>query len=869
MRYFSLLLFLLFLCLPMAVFSLIINEVCSSNDSVITDYYGRYSDWIELRNNTSETINLNLYCLSDNLSNLTKFRFPVGSTIAPGQIILVWAVNEPPTIDPNGDFCGTNFAVSAGGEPVVLSLFDGLVIVDQMPNNPIPTDVSYGRVGTGTDWYYFIEPTPRTENTTQGYTGLLSEPIATQNSGWFMNSVTINFTTPQTIAQIRYTTDGSLPSVEDPLWTGPLTLFDRSSEPNIYSMIPTVLPNLPEPVNELDWWFPPLVNIPKIHTIKARCFADGALASPTLTRTYLVGINLYDLPVVSLSMDPIDLFDNDVGIYVAGNGYNGIIFESANFMQNWERPVVSDWFDVSGNLVYQKQSDVEIHGIYTARAGQKSLRLKTPDNPSSYFNYPFFGNDYLSSFRNLILRNSGNDVHMTLFRDNFVQTLLKEQNLDVAKFVPYIVFLNGEYWGIHNLQEHMQENWISGHYNIPLTQLDVIERNLEVLCGDNFDYIALLDYLQQNDETDPVVWQYLETKIDLTNFREYMAGEIYSGNTDWPGNNIRYWRKRVPYTPNASYGHDGRWRWLVYDMDFSYGLYQNPYWIHNTLERALSDTLGWRTFLLRSLVHNNNFRNDLINTLADRLNYNWQPVKVINSINQYEAQFQSSIPQHIERWSMPSSMANWHGEVNALRTFALNRPPYLQNLIVNQFGLSGTANLTLDIQPPGSAIVKMNNRVDLPSGNYIYFQGIPITMKAIPAPNWEILSFGGLQTDSLTLIQTAYQTIQIVMKSTGNADNETIPIPDKWSFVYYPNPVYKSNLKLNFTFTGAGYKQSQNLNLEIYNVKGQRIELYQIPKTSLKSGTWDVALTKLSSGLYIFRLVDGKSVRATKKVLML
>ena len=853
------------MAIPCLTYSLRINEVCSSNTSVIQDYYGLWSDWIEIKNTTTETINLNLYCLSDSPTNLTKFRFPVGSTIAPGEIILVWAVNNvTPTIDPNGDYWGTNFAVSANGEPVFLSLYVGPTIVDEMPSTIIPSDISYGRAGTGLSWYFFPQPTPGAENPPSGVI-ILSPPVATQNSGWFANSVLVDFTTNQPNAQIRFTTDGSEPTEMDSIWSGPRTLYNRSAEPNLLCLIPTVLPNLPPPVNELDWWFPPSSNIPKIHTIKATCFANGALPSNALCRTYMIGINLYDLPIVSLYTNPEYLFDPDIGIYVPGNGYNGINFETANFMQNWDIPVSTDWFDTSGNVVYHKDCEAEIHGTYTARAGQKTLRLKgsEPTGPLS-LNYPFFGADYYSEYRNLLLRNSGNDVHKSLLRDNLVQTIMGEQGLDVSRFQPYIVFLNGEYWGIHQLQEHMKDYYIPYHYNISLNEFDMLENNHHVNSGDDLDYVALMDYLAQYDESNPAVWQYLETKIDMQNFCEYMSGEIIAGNTDWLENNIRYWRKRVPFTPSAPYGHDGRWRWLVYDTDFSMGLYQNPYWGHDTLARALNDSLEWRTFLLRSLVQNNGFKAEFINTIADRLNSTWASSNVINKINQLENQFVTSMPMHISRWSMPSTMNMWQAEVNALRTFATNRPDFLRNLVVNQFGLPGTADITLQIQPAEGASIKMNNRVNLSSGEYVYFQGVPISLKAMPNPGWEIVSFGGIQTDSLYLTPNANQTIQLVLQSVSN-DDEVVLSPEMWSIQVYPNPMLKSSQRLNVKLNGNGYRHLRNLKLEIYNVKGQRIISQEVPDYDLGKGELTVATDDFSAGVYIIKLRNNRTTKATKK----
>ena len=381
------------------------------------------------------------------------------------------------------------------------------------------------------------------------------------------------------------------------------------------------------------------------------------------------------------------------------------------------------------------------------------------------FSYPFFGAGYLDHFYQILLRNSGNEVHWTLFRDNLVHSLLKEQGLDTSNFKPYIVFLEGEYWGIHILQENVEEHYVANHYNIPLGSLDVIENNLHALVGDNTDYIALLTFLSTHDKNDPTVWQYLETKIDFDQYCEYLTGELIAGNTDWPGNNMRYWRKRVSYTPAAPYGQDGRYRWLLYDTDYSFGLYQYPCYIHNTIQKALDPALDWRTALLRNLITNTGFRNKLINTIADRLNKTWEQNKVINLINEFQNRYVTSMPMHINRWRFPATYAVWQTNVNNLRTFAANRPATLRGYVVSQFGLAGTANVTLQINPPDAAVIRLNQRVDLTTGSYSYFQGVPISMQAIPSPGWEIVSFGGQQTNSLTISPTAAQTIQLELRS--------------------------------------------------------------------------------------------------------
>src|SRR5947207_248619 len=82
----------------------------------------------------------------------------------------------------------------------------------------------------------------------------------------------------------------------------------------------------------------------------------------------------------------------------------------------------------------------------------------------------------------------------------------------------------------------------------------------------------------------------------------------------------------LQYQPEALLGQDGRWRWLLFDVDLGMSHPWSGGYGDNTLAAALSPTgrpgvdAPWSTVLLRGLVRHPEFRNDFINTLADHLN---------------------------------------------------------------------------------------------------------------------------------------------------------------------------------------------------------------------------------------------------------
>ena len=143
--------------------TLVINELMASN-STLLDPQGDTDDWIELKNTSDTAIDLSGMYLSDDRAEPRKWQFPVGTTIAGGGYLLIWADND------DGDSPGlhTNFKLSAGGESVVLSDIDARdnAVIDSLDFPAQTTDVSYGRSPEGTGSFQALataspgEPTP-------------------------------------------------------------------------------------------------------------------------------------------------------------------------------------------------------------------------------------------------------------------------------------------------------------------------------------------------------------------------------------------------------------------------------------------------------------------------------------------------------------------------------------------------------------------------------------------------------------------------------------------------------------------------------------------------------------------------------------
>ncbi|MDY0088771.1 MAG: CotH kinase family protein [Flavobacteriaceae bacterium] len=788
--------FIAILCLGIATNaqSVVINEIITSNSTVITDDDGSYEDWVELFNTTSEPINLDGYGLTDNSSLPFKWVFPE-YWIEPGEHLLIWCSNKDRT---NPDFpLHTNFAISSGGEAITLTKPNGET-EDTYPPVVIPQNYSYGRETDGSAVFViFPEPTPGDTNNTPGYTDILESPVFSVNSGFFTESFMLTISHPDPDVTIIYTTDGSDPDIDNlggttyqykntyPFEPGqlpseefltkdfqsftynaPLEIVDRTNEPNDISTITTTYHATPSYI--------PSFNIFKGTVVRARAYKTGALTSGISTNTYFVtpeGEDKFSIPVISISVNENKLFDYNEGIYVAGVDFDNWRLANPdtptlyNGKGNYDRSgggteqTAHFNYLVDGNEVINQRIGLRINGGGTRAYQNKSLRLYArAEHGAGTFNYPFFDTETYDSYKRLVLRNSGNDFYNTYYRDAFTHQLVEGSGLDNQAYQPTVVFINGEYWGMLNIRERLDRHYFERKYGIVEEDIEILEDGYQVDEGSDVHFQAMYSYLEDNSLTDDSNFAYIDTQMDTENFRDYFITNIFVQNTDWPGWNTLFWRKNTTYQPEAPYGNDGRWRTAVKDTDAGFGqmLDVND---HNTLEFATATdgpywpNPAWSTLILRRLLENESFKTSFINRFADLMNTYFLSDRVVTLSNEFKARIQPEITQQIARWKAPSSFSWWNTSTNLLNTFAEERPAYQRLHIREKFDISSDLTAILDVSNDTHGYIKINTIDITPETpgvsenpypwTGIYFHNIPITVKAVALPGFEFSHWTG------------------------------------------------------------------------------------------------------------------------------
>ena len=639
----------------------------------------------------------------------------------------------------------TNFKISSTGEILVLSSPSGAV-QDSISTGTMLGDISRGRQPDGgTDWVFFGESTPGTANVTAGYSGVLEPPYVSLPGSPFSNPGTITMSTDTPDAEVYYTTDGSYPDDSSQLYEGSIYVDDNT-------------------------------------ILRAIATKQGWLNSRPSTHSYLFDYT-GDLPVVSLSTNPEHFWDNDSGIYVMGpNASNQFPYFEANFWQDWERPIHIEMFEPDGELTFSIDAGVKIYGNFSRAFPQKSLTIFAR---SAYgytsIDYQIFPEKDIENFEAIILRNSGNDYNNTHFRDGLVSILADRAGATAQAYRPAVVYLNGEYWGIQNIREKINEHFLASRFAIDPENIDMLEGDNQVIHGDPAHYLDLLNFIEANDMTESENYSVVTSAMNVDNFIRYNITQIFVDNWDWPGNNIKYWRSRTP---------DGRWHWILFDADFAFGLFTPGGYAHNMLQFATnpdgpSETIWgwdpwwpnppWSTFLLRTLLENESFKNDFINYFADHLNTTFRPDEILSVVDNITDELAGEMPEHTSRWDL--NLAWWYNNVNALRNFIFYRNAFMWSHIQSYFNLAGTYQLHLDMDG-GSGSININsiNAYNFPWQGQ-YFDQIPIQIQAVPAPGFQFVGWAGLNTtsNSITVTSSIDTTITAVFEP-ATSDSSAIVI---------------------------------------------------------------------------------------------
>ena len=619
--------------------------------------------------------------------------------------------------------------------------------------------------------------------------------------GFYTNTVSVAFTYADPEATIHYTLDGSTPTAETNAtcfaYTAPLTLADICDQPNPLSCSSAYRTNPPELANnsyKTYAWTPPTTDLPNAHILRVRAFKGEQACTNEFAGTWFVGSvpNSHTLRVVSFITDNDNLFSDSKGLFVPGNVYKANGFGSsvgkpnANYFQSgdmWERPAHFELFETNHAAAVSCPLGIRMHGGFSRAWAQKTLRCcLRAEYGQKNINYPLFPDDSYTKYKRFLLRNSGNDWCYTGFRDAVAQRIFRPfLTSDTQGYVPAIVYINGEYWGILNLRHHYSKHFFERKYGVDSENIDYLKYNasggLETAEGDQVAYNELIAFLNSHPLSDAANYADFCTRVDVASLIDDYILHVFLAVTDWPTNNQGIWRERVAYTPEAAAPHDGRWRWVAYDTDSGTSL---PVISNSLTIDSLSSSYAKKNPIFKACCESPIFITNFVNRTADLLNTALVPARAQAVIDEAAATVADEMPRHIARWTQQKSMTEWNNQVKIFRDFFSKRIPNLKQYLNNRFTTGTTYPLTVNLSGGGTVCVNSLSSAGTKETALVlpwqgdYFANYAVTLRAEPKPGWEFVRWE-LAGRTVT---TPEATLTLAAATTATAYFEKAPLPE-------------------------------------------------------------------------------------------
>ncbi|MBR3660001.1 MAG: CotH kinase family protein, partial [Bacteroidaceae bacterium] len=513
--------------------ALVINEIMPANIDVCMDPSFNYGSWIELYNKSAQDIDITGWYLSDDAAD--RQQCPLGNRsriVKAGGFLTLWFGH----LD---DYCLNQIEFSMDYDSGHVYLFDtGGREICSVEYQTIPARISYARTTDGGDtWSMTGYPTPGATNTTSKFASAqLAAPKVNTDSRIYTGQMSFNVNVPQG-ATLYYTLNGSTPAPgKDGTYIGGSSFNVTGSE--VY---------------------------------RFRLYKDGMLPSPVTTRSFIKTANNYGVPVVSIVTDREGLYNTNYGMWAigpngkAGNGRSDL----CNWNRDWDRSVNIEIFDTYGNVILSQEAEITPSGRYSRANTPHPFKIKAKKKfgYDNYFPFTPFSDKPYNKYQSLKFRSGGNNYQARL-KDAALQTIIQRSglNLDCQSYQPVHHYINGQYQGIINIREPNNKDYAYSNYGFDEDEVDCFKLDhnnggggftLTEGSRDGWDEWVQLAQTAHNE----VAYKRICEIVDVEEFANYMAVEFFLANEDWPRNNIKAFRHK----------DDGRFRFVVFDLDHSFG----------------------------------------------------------------------------------------------------------------------------------------------------------------------------------------------------------------------------------------------------------------------------------------------------------
>jgi len=669
-----------------------INEYSCSNLTDYLDNYEKSEDWVELYNNSPNSISLGGYYLSDKSDFPTKWEIPDEININAYGFVTFWCSGRDELLGANYH---TNFRLKQTAdnpESIVLADPDGNV-VEEHELYITKLGHSMGRETDGMgSMKVCIYPTKGSTNAgSEFYSAYASKPDMDVEAGFFSENFKLTITTIDTNATIHYTTNGYRPTASSPVYSDSI-LVDETQ------------------------------------IVKAIAIQDNDTILPSFIEfnTYFLNVT-HQLAVLSTSSDDLEtLLNGDE--YMRPHGtieYFNVENERTSFgYGEYNKHGQDSWAFPHRSFDYIARDEMG----YSDAIHEKLLPYTDRDD-----------------YQRIIIRASGDDNYPGIdssahMRDMFIQTVAAKNNLnvDLRRAERCVVYVNGGFWGVYSIREKPTDHDYTNYY------YDQDKFNIYYLMNWGYtwaeyggqaafdDWNALHDYAMNHDLSNPEYYQYVADRLDVTSLVDYVLVNSYVVCTDWVTWNTAWWRGL-----NPDGGHK-KWGYILWDEDATFNHYINYTNVPDETANAspcFPEGIQWsydpekHIILLNKLKESPEFYQYYVSRYADLHNTAFKKEDLHELIDTIKNQISYDMHMQVARWG--GSHSQWEQNVKKVKTFIRDRDEVFSTGLLDCYDLLGPFDITLNVEPEGIGEIKINSITpDEFQWEGSYFGGIDTKLKA-------------------------------------------------------------------------------------------------------------------------------------------
>ncbi|MEI6748478.1 MAG: CotH kinase family protein [Bacteroidota bacterium] len=714
------------------------------------------------------------------------------------------------TVDPNNNL-HTNFKISKSGETIYLYSPSQVLLSSLFVNCNSPNNSRGSFPDSSSDIFLFREATPSaTNNQSNTYNGYLYPPVFSVQSGLYDAPFSVSIINPNGGSSIiKYTTDGS--------------------DPTSFSLTYNGTP----------------VNIYYSTVLKAIAITAGVLPSPFKVSSYLLGVN-HVTPILSLITDNVNLY--------GGTG----IFDNWTF--DWQKPAYVEYFDSTQQLVFSQNTGMQIDGGAggSRQNPQHSFRLELDnsvlgDGPVNYKMIP--NRPDRTKYSTFYLRNGSNQYLVFPHKDATQVTAMGGGTKNYySAWRPTTVYINGSYFGLYELREKFDTEYFKTLEGANTDSIDILSQSywyggiLRPVAGSVDSFWSSYAVFKELNTSDTDYWNLADKYFDMAWYTDYIIGESWMGNNDWPGNNIKIYR-----SDKTNY----KWRFCLVDMELAMlpNGWTDCYFDHIQYMLSADPSNPYINIWLKG-IQNERFRNYFINRYADIMNtsYNNNRISAVenNMFNQTVIEMQNEYARWGDPNNIPQQMNNFYNNHLLFASQLSERNTQVRNHIQSNFALPNQVDITLNVIPADGGKIQISTVTpDTYPWQGVYFNGLPVKIVALPNDGYKFLHW----ENNLVIDDTLNYTFNDTLNTSATnftayfADFTSVGSYNKSSgFALFPNPA-----KNNLYVINNNQVNSSNLSFQVCDLNGR------IMKNGTLSGLNKESVIDVNSmppSVYLLRIFD-------------